>query len=462
MKTNRSNNATQITLKSLIIIAMILLLLIPVAMLQSMIRERMEYQKEVEAEIGSTWGGPQTVTGPVLALPYERVSGEGDKQRTEKGTAWFLPETLNVEGAIDTEVRSRTAHKVLLYKSELTFDGRFAQPDVASLGLMPEQIRWNEAYLYVGITSLQGVQSSLAVEWNGRSYADAAPISNDKLTGTGLSVRVPAAPAAGGTETDIPFRFSLNLNGTGSLFLTPVGKETAANLHSNWPTVSFAGNYLPSERTLEDGFSADWKVFDFNRSYPQAWLDGQYALDEEYAERGEYRKTSPVLKSAFGADLRFPLDHYQLSMRSVKYAVMFIALTFFVFFLVELLSSRRIHPIQYLLVSCGLILFYGLLLAFSEHIGFNLAYLVSAVAIVALITAYSVSVFQKRKQAIRMGLFLTALYVYLYVMLQLENMALLFGSIGLFLALAIIMYASRKINWYRNGEDGPENGTSAA
>jgi inner membrane protein len=263
------------------------------------------------------------------------------------------------------------------------------------------------------------------------------------------------APAAAGAGEEIPFRFALNLNGTGSLSLTPVGRETTAHLQSQWETVSFSGNYLPSERDLTDGFSADWKIFDFNRSFPQAWRDDQYALgDQEYdAKSGGYTVGSPLTRSAFGADLRFPLDHYQLSMRSVKYAVMFIALTFFIFFLVELLSHRRIHPIQYLLVSCGLILFYGLLLALSEHIGFNGAYLVSAAAIVGLITAYATSIFKKRMQAIRMGLFLTVLYVYLYVMLQLENMALLFGAIGLFLALAIIMYVSRKINWYRNDEE---------
>ena len=447
MKTIHVNAAGQITLKAVIIGIMTLLMLIPVAMLQSMIHERMEYQQEVEAEVGSTWGGPQTVTGPVLVLPYERVDGEGKNQILEKGTAYFLPETLRIDGRVDTEVRSRTAHKVLLYKTGLELEGTFTRPDIESLGLQPENIRWDEACLYVGIRYLQGVQSRLSVKWDGLDHGDATPVNNRQLTGSGLTVRIPAEPESG-KGRNIPFHLHIDLHGTGSLLFSPVGKETTAHLQSEWETVSFTGNYLPANREIENGFTADWKIFEFNRSYPQAWLDGKYAMSE-------YGFNSPVVESSFGADLRFPLDHYQLSMRSVKYAVMFIALTFFVFFLVELLGHRRIHPVQYLLVSCGLVLFYSLLLALSEHIGFDWAYLVSAVAIVTLITAYSGTIFKKRSQMFRMGIFLTALYVYLYVMLQLEDMALLFGSVGLFVALAIIMYVSRKVNWYKTAENLP-------
>ena len=455
MKTNTSISPTQITLKALLVGAMILVMLIPVVMLKQMIRERMEYQQEVEAEVGTTWGGPQTVTGPILALPYERTVVDGQQKKREKGTAYFLPDMLNIRGDVDTEVRSRTAHKVLLYKSVLEATGEFSRPSVEALGLAEEEIRWNEAYLYVGISSLQGVQSSLAVEWGGQRYANAMSVKNNELAGTGFAVAVPVLGT--GSSATIPFSFGLNLNGTGSLFFTPVGKDTGAHLESKWETVSFTGNYLPAERNLADGFSADWKIFDFNRDYPQAWLNGAYALERDYdSKRGERVDSSPVTQSAFGADLRFPLDHYQLSMRSVKYAVMFIALTFFVFFLVELLSHRRIHPIQYLLVSCGLVLFYSLLLALSEQIGFDWAYLVSAAAIVALITAYSAGIFKNGKQTAQMGVFLAALYIYLYVMLQLEDLAFLFGSVGLFVALAIIMYVSRKVNWYKAGEAAAE------
>jgi inner membrane protein len=164
-------------------------------------------------------------------------------------------------------------------------------------------------------------------------------------------------------------------------------------------------------------------------------------------------KNNEFTQSLLGIDLRQPIDHYEKSMRSAKYAVLFIALTFLVFFLVELISHRRIHPFQYLLVSFALVLFYCLLLAFSEHIGFNRAYLVSAAAIIALITAYSKTIFNSLRQTAIMAVFLLALYTFLYVLLQLEDMALLFGSIGLFVALAAIMYASRKVNWYKESEE---------
>ena len=191
MKALNANSAAQITIKAVIIGGMILVMLIPVAMLISMIQERMEYQREVESEVGSTWGGPQTITGPILALPYETVSGEGDKQTTQAGTAYFLPETLRIDGNVDTEVRSRTAHEVLLYKSRISLEGLFGSPDVEKLGLKTEHIRWEEASVYVGISSLQGIQNRLELEWDGTSYSDAIPIYNHQLNGPGLSVKIP-------------------------------------------------------------------------------------------------------------------------------------------------------------------------------------------------------------------------------------------------------------------------------
>jgi inner membrane protein len=212
-----------------------------------------------------------------------------------------------------------------------------------------------------------------------------------------------------------------------------VGKTTRLEMSSAWETPKFDGAFLPEQRNITpQGFTAKWDVYHYNRNFPQMWEGSTYSTE----------------MSEFGVQLIIPVDHYQKAERSVKYAVVFIALTFFVFFLVELISRKRIHPLQYLLVSIGLMLFYTLLLSLSEHVNFNLAYFVSAVAVVTLITGYSHVIFREVKQTALMGTFFTLLYVFLYTVLQLEDLALLIGSIGLFIALATIMYISRKVDWY--------------
>ncbi len=208
-------------------------------------------------------------------------------------------------------------------------------------------------------------------------------------------------------------------------------------MNSNWSTVAFIGDFLPSTREINDeGFSASWNILDYNRNYVQMWI-------------GENHTNVPTI----GLELKYAVDQYKMSMRSVKYAIMFILLTFVVFFLVEIITKNRIHPIQYILVSFALVLFYTLLIALSEYINFHIAYLISSIAIVLMITLYVRTIFSKLSHALIIGAFTTGLYTYLYIMLQLEDMALLIGAIGLFAALAAIMYATRKVDWYKSKEE---------
>jgi inner membrane protein len=223
------------------------------------------------------------------------------------------------------------------------------------------------------------------------------------------------------------------LNGSKHLWFIPLGKVTDVTISSNWATPSFSGDFLPDNREIADsGFDATWKVTHLNRSFPQVWKDQIYK----------------VSNSAFGVDLIFPVDEYQASMRSAKYAILFIGLTFLIFIFIEILNKKKIHPVQYLLVSFGILIFYTLLIALSEHIGFSLAYLVSSIAIIGLITIYAFSVFRKVKLAMIMMISLITLYVFLFVTLQMEAYSLLMGSVGLFIILGIVMYLTRRINWY--------------
>lgn len=202
---------------------------------------------------------------------------------------------------------------------------------------------------------------------------------------------------------------------------------------SSWHNPSFSGAFLPDEREInDDGFSSTWEVLHLNRSYPQSFCGS----------------IQDINKSAFGVDLIVPIDEYQKSMRSAKYAVMFIALTFLIFFFAQILNNVRVHPIQFIIVGLSLCVFYTLLIAFSEQIPFGWSYLISAMSIVGLITLYAGSIFKNRNLMLIIGAILTLLYLFIYSIIQMEDYALLMGSIGLFVVLAITMYLSRKIDWY--------------
>ena len=205
------------------------------------------------------------------------------------------------------------------------------------------------------------------------------------------------------------------------------------NLNSDWGDPKFNGAFLPDNHKItEKNFDAHWKVLHLNRNFPQQWHGNQFQVND----------------AAFGVSLLIPVDHYQKSTRSAKYAIMIIAFTFLVFFFVEVLNKTRIHPIQYFLVGLALIIFYSLLLAISEHLNFNLAYLISSLATISLVVLYAHSIFRKISLSRFTALTLIILYAYVFVILQLQDYALLMGSIGLFVVMAIVMYLSRKIDWY--------------
>ena len=433
-----SKIAGSATFKAIVIGMLILIMLIPVSMIRQLIQER-EYTSEAVAhEISSKWGDRQTLTGPVICIPYKFSIADNNTTRDVWNMAYFLPEELEIETEMQPEIRYRSIYKVVVYQSKIKAGGVFRHPDFEKLNSKPNFIDWKNAFVTIGISDMRGIRSNIAFNWDDTSKESMSGVGDSKLADSGITVKVPLAAAHTDDKT-YKFDFTLTLNGSYGLYFVPVGKTTRVTTSSPWDTPSFDGAFLPDERTITGGFTATWNVFNYNRNFPQMWTGNDYRLQS----------------SEFGVNLLIPVEHYQMAMRSVKYAVMFIALTFLVFFLVELLSHRRIHPLQYLLVSIGLVLFYSLLLALSEQMPFNLAYLISALAIVGLITAYSHSIFRKTKQTVFMGVFLTALYLFLYTVLQLEDLALLIGSVGLFIALAAVMYISRKVDWYHTQPDIP-------
>ena len=451
-----------IMLRVISIAILVLLLLIPAYMIEDLIRERSAYRDTAIREVSSKWGEAQTITGPVLTVPYTTYFKDSEGKITQTTEyAHFLPDALHVQATLLPEIRYRGIYDVVVYTTELTGEGQFAYPDIASLNIEERNVRWEDAYACIGIPDMRGIENAVSLQWQQQAYPFDPGVASYDLFSSGISTPVRLDSA----QRSIPYRFEMKLKGSQSLMLMPLGRTTDVTIRSDWPNPSFDGAFLPDQREVNaDGFTAHWKVLHLNRNFPQAWKGSQYqftttsdngALQDYYYERPEM---SPVANFAqaseyhFGVNLLRGVDEYQKSMRSAKYAILFIALTFLVFFFVETLNRRRIHPIQYLLVGLALCIFYALLVAISEQLSFNLAFILSSLAVTSLITLYCYSIFKDQRLTLFIGLLLVMLYGFVFILLQLQDYALLMGSIGLFIILATVMYFSRKIDWYALGE----------
>ena len=421
-----------------------LLLQIPIAMIGGLVAERQERRQAAVTEVSSKWGNVQSIIGPVLIVPYTYRSTETSASgvqitRTETRNAIFLPDQVRVRGSIDAELRHRGIFSIPVYKVGLTLEGEFTRPSFAELGLEPAGVAWERAQLAIGISDARAIQQETAVTWNGK------PVSflpgTGAFTDGGTGIHAVVGLANGGQRAQ--FSFPLSLNGSLGVYLTPFAQNTIVELQSNYGHPSFQGNWLPVERSVSDAaFRAKWSIPFLGRNYPQAW-------------KAEVGMRKEIDGSRFGVELVNPVDHYRMAERSVKYAGLFILLTFATLWLIEVLAGVRVHPIQYLLLGGALCLFYLLELSLSEHLGFPLAYTVASFSVVALVAGYSVVVLHHIRRALFVIAVVSLLYAYLYILLMNEDYALLIGSVGLFLILAAIMYATRRVDWYAVGTRSP-------
>lgn len=420
---------------------LVLLLLIPTQMVQSLIQEREYTSQAVIDEVSSLWSNPQRISGPIISVPYKEYY-KNDKGELLSNTlyAYFLPESLKVDGTLESQTRYRSIYEVVVYNTDLKVSGNFKRPDFSDWKIEESNILWDEAALSIGISDMRGIQNTVQLSWNDTTLAFEPGIRHAQRTNNQDNYN--AASSNSGISTSInlsevveayDFQFDTDLNGSQNIYFTPLGRATNVALQSDWLTPSFKGSFLPDERSVSnEGFTANWEVLNLNRNYPQKWRNQSYNF----------------FQSQFGVDLLIPVDYYQKSMRSAKYAILFIALTFLIFFFVEVLNNKRIHPIQYILVGLALVLFFSLLLALSEHIGFSWSYLTSSIIIIALIAVYISSVFKNRNLTFVTTGILGILYGFIYTLLQLEDYALLLGTIGLLIILSIIMFFTRRIDWY--------------
>ncbi|GHT57171.1 cell envelope integrity protein CreD [Bacteroidia bacterium] len=444
METQKNQKFTQsITFKALTVVALTLLLLIPKAMITGLIEEREDRSKEAVRAINEKWSNSQTICGPVISVPYSakiveyEKSKAGTQEKVSYQRRWFslMPSALNIDAKLSPESKHYGIYKTVLYRSELNISGSFDNLDEFEDYDDNNAKHWNEAYITIGITDLKGLVSNAEFVINGKAYQAEAQGSNSWFDGNTLKI-----PLKNFQKSPIgknEFRCTLMLNGSSDISFIPVGRTTDVSVSGKWGAPSFIGNFSPDSEVGKDNFAAKWHILHFNRSIPEAF---------------DNDKRNSFHDSQFGVQLIETIDHYQQNLRSAKYALMFIALTFVVFFFVEVLTKKKIHLIQYLLVGIALILFYSLLLSISEQIGFALAYLIASLATIGLISTYVYSIFKSGKQTSLFTLILCILYIFLYVVLQLEDLALLIGSVGLFAILGVIMFLSRKINWYKNEE----------
>jgi inner membrane protein len=436
-----------ISVKIAIVSLLVGVLLVPLIMVWAVVAERSGRREEAAREVGATWGGAQQVGAVVLTVPYQaRVKdGVGNFQTVER-RARFLPEKLDIDTQLKPETRYRGIFPVTVYRAPLTLSGSFRRPDVAKLGLDESTILWDQATIAFGTTFTKGVSPDARLLWNDDPLElEPAPDTAAGLFAHGLAARVPGLGKAA-ADRDLSFQITFDLRGTGTLQFQPAGKITTVSLKSTWREPSFTGAFLPDARdTTPHGFTAAWRVGHFGRGYPQAWLD-----DEIKNEANRYGDglSSSVSAAAFGVDLVTSVDLYQQTERSVKYGVLFVSLTFGIFLLMELLRGRRVHPVQYLLVGGALLVFYLLLLSLAEHIGFGPAYLAAATATVGLIGMYATHAFRSGREGGQAGAAIAGLYSVLFVLLRLEDYALLMGAVLLFTVLATVMYLTRRVDWY--------------
>jgi inner membrane protein len=413
-----------------------LLLLIPAMMIRGLIYEREATQNTAINEVSSKWGQQQTLTGPFITIPFVKYVKETDKKNgTEKliqvkDYIHILPSDLKIKGNMKPEKRNRGIFDIVVYNSGINISGQFPKIDLKEFDVPINNIQFDKTHLTMGITDLRGIEKQIKLAWNSEKYFFNPGVISTDIVSSGINSPIKINIDE---NSNYNFSFDIDIRGSQLLYFTPVGKVTDITMSSSWKNPSFNGAFLPDDRKVSDtGFTAHWNILHLNRNYPQSWSGNKYMTGE----------------SAFGIDLILPVDNYQKTTRAIKYAILFICFTFIVFFFIEVLNKIFIHPVQYILVGIALVIFFVLLLSISEHLSFNVSYIISAISTLFLIAAYIKAILKNNKLTLLITSILFLLYTFIYIVIQLQDYALLIGSIGIFIILALVMYYSRKIDWY--------------
>lgn len=430
------------TAKILMVGLLTLVLLIPLQYVKSLIFERAERQKEVISEINYKWGENVYMYGPILKVPYTSYSEVKTvdsatrkvivQQSAETKFAYFFPDKLNADINVNTQQKNRSNYQSVVYTSTMAFNGNYPLPNFSKHSIADGNIQWDKASIVVKTNNIKSITGAVTITIGGKKYAfEPAAEESDKDSVSSLET-----PLFNVKDLFIAnnagFDLKINYKGSEQIKIVPIGKMTTAKMKSNWPSPSFDGNFLPESSIItKEGFTADWKVSHLNRAFGQQHF-------------GSIPSLQPY---TFDVKFLIPVDQYQQNERAAKYGFLVIGLTFLVFFLIQTVSKISIHIFQYGMIGLALVMFYTLLISITEHSSFRLAYIIAGLSVVVMISLYSVSILKNIKFPAFIAIALSALYSFIYVIIQLENYALLVGSIGLFAILGAVMYFSRKIEW---------------
>lgn len=421
--------------KLLILAVLVLVSWIATMFVRGVVQERESTQVTVMNETSEQWSRPQVIAGPVITIPVEKTSTTSTGEKIiNTTTLTLLPQKLSYDSQVATQLLTRGVYSTPVYTANINGTGNFDLNDIGIKSLTDTKILWEKAVLSINISDTRGISSMFDLTLNEDKYQMLPSSLFSTLNTSGVHLNFTINP----NQPNYTFSFEMPLKGSQAISFLPLGEETDVSIESDWNAPSFTGEFLPIERNIDSkGFVANWKITAFSKNLPQYWIGDSLLINNEL-----------LISKAFGVGLYQEVNLYTMVDRSTKYSILFITLTFLTFFMYEVLSGLRIHPMQYLLVGMAIALFYLLLLSFVEIIGFLPAYLVSTIAITTLITGYCFSVLGAKNKALVICGLLIALYGYLYILLQLEQLSLLFGSVLLFGVLAIVMYITRNLDWY--------------
>lgn len=463
--------ANSVVVKLAVILILVLFLLIPMSWVNDLISERKYREQSVNAEVASKWGGSQVMSGPIIGIPYIRqynttiTDAQGNsktEQKTEKDYVFLAANKQDVSSSVAPEYLKRGIYQAVVYNAQVSLKGDFQELDLAKLELTPDLLLWEQAKVFIGLSDLKGLKSVPYI-----TYADKTSSFQIRHDEVNLFENTMAADIDLSNRSTVNnFQIDLDVRGSKALTVFPTANETALKVTGDWGNPSFNGGFLPEERDVsETQFTAIWRIPSFSRKFPQQWKSDKERLysvshidlaDEAY---DPYGRQEAVMVASHSTEISSDSDmvqvnflvsmnNYQKTSRVAKYAVLVILLTFTSLLFTEIVKKKRVHIIQYVLIGCAMVLFYSLLLAISEHIGFNLSYLLSAFATTFLIAFFVYGITKDKKTAAIFSSILALFYFFIFFLLQLQDYALIVGTIGVFVILAVLMRVTLRIDWY--------------